>query len=332
VATVSEAPPDGPQAVTGPSWARQHASAIAGIVVLLVVIGGFSAVKPDSFATIANFREILNQTAVGAIVAFAISIALVAGQYDLSVGASLALIGPVVATAVNGGQPWPLACLEGCALGAVIGLVNGGLVTFARVPSIIATLGMQTVLLGVITAATNDEYVNINSRTMQNFAQGMTLGVPNTAWVMLVVCVVATLWLRYAVAGRNVQAVGQNPEASRVAGLNVARYIILSLVLSGILAGFAAIVLTAQLGAGHPEVAGGYLLPGLAAAFLGVVVSRTSVPTIVGALYGAILLQCVTNGLVVVNAATWSQDVIQGAILVVAVAVSQFARLRTSTR
>ena len=307
---------------------RDRPGVVAGALVLVAVIVGFSLLRPDVFPTVDNFKVILNQTAVAAIVAAGVSVALVAGQYDLSVGAILGLTGVVAADVVNTGAPWPVAVLAACGAGALVGLANAVIVTAARVPSIVTTLGTQTILLGIISWATGDAYVRLTSPEMAKFARGTALGVPNTAWVMLGVCVVGALLMRYTVAGRNIQAVGRNPDASRLAGISVVAYTLIALVVTGILAALAAVVLTAQLGSGHPEVSGGYLLPAFAAAFLGAAVSRTGTATFAGALYGALLLQCVTNGLVVCNAPSWTQWMVQGTILILAVAVSQAMRLR----
>jgi ribose transport system permease protein len=308
---------------------HRHAAAVGGVGVLIVIILVFSLLRPDTFPTADNFRQILDQTAVAAIMAAAVSVALVAGQYDLSVSAALALSGVVVADVVNAGMPWWIGVLAGCGVAVAIGLINGLVVTLIRVPSIVTTLGMQTVLLGVITWTTGDIYVSLNSPTMQNFANGTVLGIPTSALVMLAICGAGALFMRYAVPGRNLQAVGRNPAASRLAGINDGFYVVLALAITGLLVGLAAAVLTAQLGGGHPEVESGYLLPAFAAAFLGAAVSRTGTASFLGALYGALLLQCVTNGLVVVNAAPWSQNVVQGLILIMAVAVSMAARTRS---
>jgi ribose transport system permease protein len=123
-------------------------------------------------------------------------------------------------------------------------------------------------------------------------------------------------------------AAGLRSRLGRLAGVSVAGYTLIALVVTGVLVALAAVLLTSQLGSGHPEVSGGYLLPAFAAAFLGAAVSRTGTASFVGALYGAFMLQCVTNGLVVCIAPSWSQQVVQGSILIVAVAVSQAVRLR----
>ena len=307
---------------------RNSPAAVAGIGVLLLILLGFSLLRPEIFPTVDNTQVILNQTAVAAIVAGAVSISLVAGQYDLSVGAVVGLAGVVTAEVVNTGAPWPVAVLAACATGAGVGLLNGGIVTGLRVPSIVTTLGTQTVLLGVISWTTGNIYIRLESPAMSVFARGSLLGIPNTAWVMFGVCIAGALLMRYVVAGRNIHAVGRSPEASRLAGVSVAGYTVLALVATGMLAALAAVVLTAQLNSGHPEVSGGYLLPAFAAAFLGAAVSRTGTASFMGALYGALLLQCLTNGLVVLDAPSWSQQLVQGTILVLAVAVSQAARLR----
>jgi ribose transport system permease protein len=307
---------------------RSSPAAVAGIGVLVLILLGFSLLRPEIFPTVDNTKVILNQTAVAAIVAAAVSVSLVAGQYDLSVSAVVGLAGVITADVINTGAPWPVAVLAACGVGAAVGLLNGGIVTGLRVPSIVTTLGTQTILLGVISWTTGDAYVRLESPTMAEFARGTLLGVPNTAWVMFGICVAGALLMRYTVAGRNIHAVGRNPEASRLAGVSVAGYTVLALVVTGILAALAAGVLTAQLNSGHPEVSGGYLLPAFAAAFLGAAVSRTGTASFMGALYGPLLLQCVTNGLVVMDAPSWSQQLVQGTILILAVAVSQAARLR----
>jgi ribose transport system permease protein len=317
--------------LSGPSVARRiraNPGVIAGAIVLLLVIGGFSILKPDTFPTVINLKLVLNQTAVGAIVAAGVSIALVAGQYDLSVGATLALAGVVGADVANLGVPWWIAVLGAIGTGAVVGLGNGLVVVGVRVPSIVTTLGSQTIVLGILSWITGDAYVRVHSSTLGEFGRGTALGIPNTAWVMFVICVLGALLMRYTVAGRNIQAVGRNPEASRLAGISVSLYTVAALVATGALVAIAGMLLTAQLGAGHPEVSGGYLLPGFAAAFLGAAVSRTGTASFIGALYGAFLLQCVTNGLIIINAPSWLQQVIQGAILIIAVGASQMIRLR----
>ena len=307
---------------------RSSPGAVAGAVVLVLVIGGFSLLQPETFPTVDNVKIILNQTAVAAIVAAGVSIALVAGQYDLSVGAMVALTGVVGAEVANLGVPWWLAVLGACGAGTLVGLANGVFVVGARVPSIVTTLGTQSILLGLLSWFTDNAYVRVKSPTMAEFARGTALGIPNTAWVMFGVCVLGALLMRYTISGRNVQAVGRNPEASRLAGINVGLYTVGALVVTGVLVGIGGMVLTAQLGSGHPEVSAGYLLPAFAAAFLGAAVSRTGTASFIGALYGALLLQCVTNGLIVSNAPAWSQQVVQGSILILAVAVSQVARVR----
>ncbi|MBS1678311.1 MAG: ABC transporter permease [Actinobacteria bacterium] len=312
-------------------WLRRSPGVVAGALVLIAVIAGFSILRPETFFTVDNAKIILNQTAVGAIVAAGVSIALVAGQYDLSVGATVALASVITADVANLGVPWWVAVLGACGTGAVVGLANGVVVVGARVPSIVTTLGTQTILLGLISWFTNNAYIRIDSPTMATFGRGTVLNIPNTAWVMFAVCIVGALLMRYTIPGRNLQAVGRNPEASRLAGINVDFYSVAALVTTGVLVAVAGVVLSAQLGAGHPEVSGGYLLPAFAAAFLGAAVSRTGTATFIGALYGALLLQCVTNGLIVSNAPSWSQEVVQGAILILAVAVSQMARLRART-
>src|SRR6266545_859202 len=248
------------------AFVRDHAMEVSGAVALVAVLALFSVLRPDVFPTSANLSVVLSNTSVAGVLAIGLSVSLVAGQFDLSIGAVLAITGVLVASLLNHGVPWPIAVLAAIALGAGIGLVSGLLTVRGEVLSIVATLAM-----------------------------------------------------RYTTAGRNLQAVGRNPEAARLAGLNVGGYVLASLMVTSAFAGVAGVLLAAHLGGGHPEVGPGYVLPAFAAAFFGAAAHRTGTFTFLGGLYGAFLLTSVTNGLVIANAADWTANVVTGLVLLGAV-------------
>jgi ribose transport system permease protein len=314
------------------AFARDHAMELSGAVALLAVLALFSVLRPDVFPTSANLSVVLSNTSVAGVLAIGLSVSLVAGQFDLSIGAVLAITGVLVASLLNHGVPWPIAVLAAIALGAGIGLVNGVLTVRGEVLSIVATLGMQSVILGVLTWTTNDAYIQIAPRALPDFGRESVLGVPNIAIVMLVLGIAGAVAMRYTTAGRNLQAVGRNPQAARLAGLSVGGYVLASLAVTGAFAGVAGVLLAAHLGGGHPEVGPGYVLPAFAAAFLGAAAHRTGTFTFLGGLYGAFLLTSVTNGLVIANAADWTANVVTGLVLLGAVLLSRIARRRTLAR
>jgi ribose transport system permease protein len=302
-----------------------RASALIGVVVV------FGSLKPDVFLSSDNAKVILSQTAVSALLAAGLSMSLMAGAFDLSFGATLALTGVVGAKLLNAGIPWPLAVLLSVAMASLIGAVNGLIVVRSKVPSLVVTLGMQSVLAGAVTWLVSGAYVTLKPTDFSNLGRGNAiLGIPNQATITIVICALGALVMRYLTVGRNLQAVGANPAASRLAGLSVDGYVVGALAATGGFAGLGAMVVTAQLGAGHPELGPGYLLPGFAAAFIGASVGRAGTFGFFGAFYGALLLTTLTNGLVIVNAPDWTENVVTGLVLIAAVAVSRFLRGRAT--
>jgi ribose transport system permease protein len=327
---VSEATPASPTAPPARArrWLRDHMMECSGAVTLVLCLGFFEVLSPSTFLASSNISVILSNASVAAVLAVGVSVSLVAGQFDLSVGETLALSGVVVAKLIDVGLPWWVAVLAAIGVAAVVGVVNGLLTVRGGVPSIVATLGMQSVLLGILAWATNDAYIQILPQTFPRFGRSSILGIPAVALVMLVLCVLGAFALRYTVAGRHLQAVGRNPEAARLAGINVGGYVVSSLIVTAAFAGIAGVLLAANLSGGHPEVGPGYVLPAFAAAFLGAAAHRTGTFTFAGGLYGAILLTSVTNGLVLANAAAWTANLVTGLVLVGAVMLSRLARRR----
>jgi ribose transport system permease protein len=316
-------------AVSG--WLRDHLIECSGAVALIACLALFEILRPSVFLTSSNIGVILSNASVAAVMAVGVSVSLVAGQFDLSVGETLALSGVVVAKLINVGVPWWVAILAAVLVSALVGAINGILTVRGGVPSIVATLGMQSVILGVLTWATNDAYIQILPQGLPKFGRGSVAGIPDIAIVMLILCVLGALVMRYTTAGRNLQAVGRNPEAARLAGINVGGYIVSSLISTAAFAGIAGVLLAANLSGGHPEVGPGYVLPAFAAAFLGARRTGRARSRSSGGLYGAILLTAVTNGLVISNAADWTGDVVTGLVLIGAVVLSRAARRRSVT-
>jgi ribose transport system permease protein len=310
-------------------WTRDHLMELSGAVALIACLAFFEILRPSIFLTSSNISVILSNASVAAVLAVGVSVSLVAGQFDLSIGETLALSGVIVAKLINVGLPWWIAVLAAIAAAAAVGVVNGILTVRGGVPSIVATLGMQSVLLGILVWATNDAYIQILPQGLPKFGRDSLAGIPDIAIVMLVLCVLGALTLRYTTAGRNLQAVGRNPEAARLAGINVGGYILGSLVCTAAFAGVAGVLLAANLSGGHPEVGPGYVLPAFAAAFLGAAAHRTGTFTFMGGLYGAILLTALTNGLVIADAAAWSANLVAGLVLIGAVVLSRVARARS---
>lgn len=299
------------------------------IIGLLAMIVTFSILSPRAFPTVGNFTNVLNQASLAMIIAGGLTLAVVVGELDLSIGFAASLHGILITgLVVHDKLPIPLAVLIVIALGAVIGLVNGFIVTKVRVNSVIATLGVGTILTGLAFAYSAG--VPIVAGVPEAFLQlslGRWLfGIPNNIIVMIVV--LGGLWVlvERTPLGQEIQAVGGNAVAARLAGVNVDRIKILGFVISGMCAALTGILLASRLGSGTASAADSYLLTAFAAVFLGSATLRDGEFHVLGTLVGALIIAFGFNGLNIFGAPTFSQYVLQGAILIIAVGMASLGR------
>lgn len=299
------------------------------IIGLLAMILAFSALSPRAFPTVLNFTNVLNQASLTMIIAGGLTVAVLVGELDLSIGFAASLHGVVVTgLIVASGLPVAAAVLAILAAGALIGLVNGLIVTKLKVNSVIATLGVGTILTGLAFAYSSG--VPIVSGVPEAFLQlslGRWLfGIPNN--IVLMALVLGGLWvlIERTALGQEFQAVGGNPAAARLAGIDIDRIKIIGFVISGTCAALAGILLASRLGSGTTSAADGYLLTAFASVFLGSATLRDGEFHILGTFVGALIIAFGFNGLNIFGAPTWSQYVFQGAILIVAVGLSSLGR------
>lgn len=299
------------------------------IIGLLAMILTFSILSPHAFPTVNNFTNVLNQASLAMIIAGGLTLAVVVGELDLSIGFAASLHGILITgLVVHDKLPIPLAVVIVIALGAVIGLVNGFIVTKVKVNSVIATLGVGTILTGLAFAYSAG--VPIVAGVPEAFLQlslGRWLfGIPNNIIVMILV--LGGLWLlvERTPLGQEIQAVGGNAVAARLAGVNVDRIKILGFIISGMCAALTGILLASRLGSGTASAADSYLLTAFAAVFLGSATLRDGEFHVLGTLVGALIIAFGFNGLNIFGAPTFSQYVLQGAILIIAVGMASLGR------
>lgn len=300
---------------------------ILGLVVMVIT---FSLLSPKAFPTLNNFTNVLNQASLAMIIAGGLTMTLIVGEMDLSIGFAASLHGILVTGfIVHDKLPIPLAVLMVVALGAVVGLVNGFIVTKIKVNSVIATLGVGTILTGIAFAYSAG--VPIVAGVPEAFLQlslGRWLfGIPNNIVVM--VLVLGGLWVlvERTSLGQEFQAVGGNAAAARLAGISVDRIKILGFVLAGMCAALTGVLLASRLGSGTASAADSYLLTAFAAVFLGSATLRDGEFHVLGTFVGALIIAFGFNGLNIFGAPTFSQYVFQGAILIVAVGLSSLGRM-----
>lgn len=304
---------------------------IIGLALMIVI---FSILSPDAFPTLNNFVNVLNQASLATIIAGGLTLAVVVGELDLSIGYAASLHGVLVTgLIVHDKLPITLAIVIVLALGALIGVVNGLIVTKLRVNSVIATLGVGTIIVGLAFAYSSG--VPIVAGVPEGFLQlslGRWLfGIPNPIIIMAVVVVGLWVLVERTAIGQEIQAVGGNPIAARLAGINVDRIKILGFVISAVCAALTGALLASRLGSGTTNAADAYLLTAFAAVFLGSATLRDGEFHVLGTFIGTLIIVFGFNGLNIFGAPTFSQYVFQGTILVVAVALSSLGRMLAET-
>lgn len=285
------------------------------------------AVPNGAFFTADNLLSIVNQSALTAIVAFGLTMVLVVGEFDLSIGYAASLAGVMVTGLIaNQGFPIIVAVVATVLLGGGIGAVNGLLLTKARVNAVVATLGIGTVLTGLAFGYTSGSPITQLPKEFTWITLARFLGIQNPIWFMLIVGAVLWIVLNRTATGQRIQAVGANPKAARLAGIRVDRAKIAAFVIAGVCAALTGVLLASVLGSGTVGAADGYLMDSFAAVFLGSATLRDGEFHILGTLIGVLVVSVGFNGLALLGTPTFWQYIFKGGILVLAVALSTVAR------
>lgn len=333
---------------SGHSTLRQNAIRYGFIVLLLAMVGYFSFAA-DGFFSPQSAVFILQSVSITGILALGVTATLVVGGFDLSIGsvATTSLMASAYVMVVLGGDAMTatLVCIF---IGVLVGLINGILIVYMRVPDLLATLGMMFLLLGLQRIPTEGRSVATGMALPDgSIADGtfspafLALGrhrfdfilpnlVPVSVVILLVLAVVIWFFLEYTRFGRMMYAVGSNERAAQLAGAPVKGYKIAAYVISGVFASIGGILLAARLGRGDIASGNNLLLDSVAAALIGFAVLGAAKPNAFGTAIGALFVGILLQGLTMMNAPYYTQDFVKGAVLVVALvftfALSQRSR------
>lgn len=299
-------------------------------VILLVVVAMwiFLSISTENFLTISNIQNVLRQVTIQGINAVGVTLVIITAGIDLSVGSVIALVNVLFATLLVGGTPIWFGVLMVLALAAGLGFVNGFFVHQFRVPPFIATLAMMSIARGAALLISGGRNVFGLPRSIAEFSSGTLLGIPNLFWFLIVVIVFMEILLRKTTFGRYVYAVGSNPEAARLSGINIRWVIIGVYMIAGFLWGLSGILETSRLWMGVPSTGTGYELDAIAAAVLGGASLMGAQGSAVGAFLGALVMATIYNGSVLLNINPFWQRIIVGIILVITVSIDQMRSRR----
>lgn len=296
----------------------KYGTLLAGLAVLL-----FLLLFARNFATSANLLNVLKHTSFLTILAVGFTFALITSELDLSFANLCSLAAVVTGGLVHSEVAWPLAALAGIALATLGGVANGLLVTWIKVPSLIATLGMAAIAGGLAFMITGG--VSFVGRWPVEFlalARGKLAGIPVLIFFMAFVVVLAFIVSKKTRLGVHMLATGEARDAAHRAGIATGRMKLIGLSLSGLTAGIAAVLLVANLSSAAPQMAGDFLLNGIAAVLLGMTMFEPGRPNIAGTFAGALIISVLDNGLVLLGAPYYLQDIVLGVIMIASVGVS----------
>ncbi|WP_062014587.1 ABC transporter permease [Aureimonas sp. AU4] len=319
--------PAAPEAAAAPrrNFGFLFALTLLGLLVALWVFLSFAT---PTFATANNIANLLRQGSMIAILAIGQTFVIITSGIDLSVGAIVGFSTTVIAYLLQAGVPVWAAVLLTLVMGLLIGMFHGFGIVRMGLPPFIITLATLTALRGIGLVITNGSTISITDAGFNAFSRESFLGIPNLFWMVILVAVPAYVFLHMSRFGRYLFAVGSNPEAARLSGVNVPRMIYMAYSLSAVFAAFVGVLLAARIGVGNATQAEGWELQAIASSVIGGTSLFGAVGSIQGPLIGAFILATINNGANLLNVNSFWQRIITGGLIIVIVYFDQLRRRR----
>lgn len=292
-----------------------------GVYIALLVLFITLSIASSSFLTVTNLFNILKQNSVYGILAVGMTFVIVTGGIDLSVGAIVAMAACFAASLAQDGTSTPIlvAILVGLLIGVACGAFSGFFIAFANIPAFIATLATCTMARGIVYVFTDGRPVTGVSDAYKYIGRASWGVVPVAVVLYVVFLLVGTFLLKYTKYGRHVFAIGGNKQAATVSGINVKRVEFLVYVISGFCAAFAGLLLSSRIQTGQPAGGNGYELDAITAAVIGGASLSGGKGSVFGSFIGILVVGILTNGLDLLNVSSYYQQIIKGAIILLAV-------------
>lgn len=312
--------------VTGAkNYFKRNAGILIGLVVLCVVV----SIRSDKFLTQDNIMNVLRQISTNMYLASSMTMILIAGGIDLSVGSIIAITGVTAGTLVSAGLPLPVAILICLLMGALYGTISGSIIVNTTLPPFIVTYAMMQILRGATYVYTGGTTVRIDDRDFTNLGTGYAFGVvPLPVIYLAVVLVIVFFVLNKSQLGRHIYAVGGNERAARFSAISIKRTRMFVYVFSGIMGALAGLVLCARNYSGNPVAGNGAEMDAIAACVLGGTSMAGGYGFIGGTLIGALIIGVMNNGLNLMRIDSYWQIILKGIVILVAVYVDYLKNLK----
>jgi ribose transport system permease protein len=303
-------------------------------LIALIVLCVILTILSNKFNTGENLVNVLRQIAVNVCIATGITLVVLTGGIDLSVGALVALCGAVAGGLLKNGLPLPAldifvgftvlgAILGALLLGALLGWFNGIMITSCHVPPFVATLAMLTMARGFTMLYTQGHPISNFENHFTTIGAGSFLGIPTPVWIAAMVVLLAAVITKQTKLGRYIYAIGGNEQAAKFSGIPIRRIKITVYAIAGVLAALGGVIVTARLNSAQPNAGAGYELDAIAAVVIGGTSLNGGKGSIAGTVMGAIIIGVLNNGLVLLNVSPFWQQVVKGAVILLAVIIDK---------
>jgi len=296
------------------------------VLLICLVLSSLS----EAFLTTNNLLNVLRQASLLFLMASGLTLVILTAGIDLSVGANVGMSACLAGTVLISTGSTTLGFLTGLCSGALIGLANGLLVTFLRLPSFIATYGMLWILHGITYYFMAGATINGFSKSFRMIGSGYWLGIPVPIYIMIFFLIIGSLFTKYSIFGQQVYAIGANPVSARISGVPVTKRLLLVYVISGITAGLASLVFLARLNSAEGDIGEALTLPAIAAVLIGGTSLFGGVGTLFGTLIGALILTLVLNGMNILSIDGNLQALVTGVIIIASVLLDLIFRRKNA--
>ena len=319
------------------NW-RRWANTLGPILALLVVYGIFVCIAPASFRSTRTFVMIAKHTTIVGMAALGMTLVIISGGIDLSVGSIVAMVTAVIAKLLQDYGAGPVAAaLGGVVAGALAGLVSGTLITALRVVPFIVTLGMMLIIRGTAKLIGQEQKIDVDTEKlrwldelMASVPKGSWMVLPVGVWLLIIMALAVAFMLRYTRLGRHIFAVGSNEQTARLCGVVVWRVKVMVFMLCGAFAGLAGLMQFSRLTVGDPTVAVGLELDVIAAVVIGGGSLSGGEGSVLGTLVGALIMTVIASGCTQMGLPNYWQEIITGVIIIVAVALDRLRHRRAA--
>ncbi len=299
---------------------RDYKSALIGFLMLFVLLSVFS----ENFLTIDNLTNVARQMSINLITAVGMTMIIITAGIDLSVGAIFAFAGTALGVLVSAYNVPIIVAIIIVLIGCfVIGVIKGWIIITQKIPPFIVTFALSTVILGFAFVMTGGRPVAIGIKAYRILGRGFILGVPIPIIIMILVVIAGHIFLSHTKTGRHVYALGGNEEAARLCGVNIRSIVMLVYGIGSLLAGLSGVILSSRLSSGSPTVGVGAEMDAIAATILGGTKFEGGTGTIIGTVFGAMIIACLSNGMNLLNVSSYNQMIVKGFVILLAVWVNK---------